>query len=286
MVEKNIKDSNETKSPSKIKKIILFCLLIIILFLGYARFIGTSGLEVKEYAIKSSELPSSFDGLKIVHLSDIHYGTTINQKRLENIVLEVNSLKPDIIVFTGDLYDETIEITDNIRKEITSTLSKLDSKLGAYAVSGNHDYSNSLYNTIIEESGFIRLDSNSKIIYNQGEEPIEIVGYPSIREDNPNYDYALSDYYKIALIHEPDAITYLLDKNIDLVLAGHSHGGQVRIPFIGAIVRPEGCIKYPDSYYDFDNTKLYVSYGLGTSGVKLRFLARPSINLYRFYKVD
>lgn len=275
-------EKKEVKKMPTWQVILLIIVLIIIGLLLYVRFIGTSGFIVKEYPIYSDKLPSSFDGLKIVHISDIHYGS-MSKDKLIKIVNEINNIKPDIVVFTGDLYDEFTVLTDDNKKDISEVLSKIEATIGKYAVSGNHDYSNDGYPQLIENSGFTYLNSNSKIIYYHGSTPIEIVGYPSYIKDNPNYDYELSDYFKIALIHEPDAIDSLADKNIDLVLSGHSHGGQVRLPFIGALTTPEGAKKYYDAYYTVGNSKLYVSYGLGTVLLPVRFFDRPSFNVYRLY---
>ena len=103
------------ESKKSILKIIIMFLIIFILFLLYAYFIGTKGLIVKEYKINAS-IPDSFDGLKIVHLSDIHYNRTIKEKELKKIVKQVNLINPDIIVITGDILDNDIDATDS--KEI------------------------------------------------------------------------------------------------------------------------------------------------------------------------
>ena len=122
---KNKETDIESKKKSPVKRILATIFIIGLLILLYARFIGTMGLVVKEYGINSSNLPKSFDGLKVVHISDIHYGTIVNQKRLENIVNEINKIKPDIVVFTGDLYDESINMTETLQNEVINTLNKL-----------------------------------------------------------------------------------------------------------------------------------------------------------------
>lgn len=275
--------SEEVPKTSSFKKIIILIFLIGLSLLAYTRYVGTSGLIIKDYPITSDSLPDNFDGLKIIQFSDVHYDSIINQNKLASIVETINNEKPDIIVFTGDLYDESLTITDDVKNELITTLSNLNAPLGKYAVSGNHDYSSDQYQNIITASGFTYLNSNSKLIYNNGKEPIEIVGYPSYLKDQPNYEYELSSYYKIALIHEPDAINSLEDKNINIAFAGHSHGGQVRFPFIGATYTPEGAKKYYNEHYTVNNTELYVNYGLGTVLLRLRYFDHPSINLYRFY---
>lgn len=277
----NIQKEKNTKNTLKSILLKIIILLFIIYFI--MRFIGNLGINVKEHSIVSNNIPSSFDGTKIVHFSDIHYGSSINKNKLKKIVQEINNLKPDIVVFTGDLYDEFINITDTMQKEMIEELSKIETKLGKYAVSGNHDYSDTVYESIINNSGFKYLNNTSELIYNGIGNPIELVGYPDARKDTPNYDIPLTDNYKIALIHEPDEIEKLQNHNINLVLAGHSHGGQIRLPFIGKIVTPQGSTKYYDEYYKINDTTLYISYGLGNSMVNLRLFNHPSFNLYRLY---
>ena len=273
----------EVKKGSKLKMIIIIIVLLITLLILYMRFVGTNGFIVKEYGVYSEKLPSEFNGLKIIHLTDIHYGK-MGKEKLEKIVLDVNKNKPDIIVFTGDLYDEFTVLTDKNKEDIKEVLNKLEARLGKYAVSGNHDYSNPGYDELIVDSGFTYLDSESIDLYDNSNEAISIYGYPSYREDTPDYDLDYNDNYKIALIHEPDAIDSIIDKDFDLVLAGHSHGGQVRLPIIGSIRKVEGAKKYDNEYYLVSDTPLYISYGLGESGFKLRLFDRPSYNMYRLYK--
>ena len=172
-------------------------------------------------------------------------------------------------------------MTDTLQSEVINTLNKLEVTIGKYAVSGNHDYSDTIFEDLITKSGFTYLSNESKIIYNNGPTPIEIVGYPDSRKDNPDYTISLTDYYKIALIHEPDELDNIKDKGFDLVLSGHSHGGQVRLPIIGKIITPPGSKKYYDEYYKVGDTDLYISSGLGTSLYKFRLFNRQSINFYR-----
>ncbi len=263
---------------------LIIIVLVIICLLIYIRFVGTHGFIVKEYAIKSEKLPSSFNGLKIVHLSDIHFAT-VGKNNMLKVVDEINIIKPDIVVFTGDLYDEFSIVTDDVKNDMIEVLSKINSNLGKYAVSGNHDYSADIYEEILSKSNFTYLNNESKLIYYKGDTPIELIGFPSYLKGEVNYDIELSDNYKIALIHEGDAIENIKDKNIDLVLAGHSHGGQVRFPFIGAFkpLLPDGAKKYYDEYYKVNNSDLYISSGLGESQFILRWFNKRSFNLYRLY---
>lgn len=274
------------------KFIIILVIIILILGLGllYSRFIATSGLKVKEYKVVNNKITDSYHGLKIIHLSDIHYNSTINEKELNNIVDKVNEIKPDIVVLTGDLIDERLSYDKDI---IINCLNKIEAKLGKFAVSGNHDIPLDDYNYIIKESGFTSLYNKYELIYSKTSEPIIISGIGYGDEDigikTEQYDKYISELkaddikpiYSILLVHEPDTVDNLDLNKYDLVLAGHSHGGQVRIPFIGKLYTPEGAKKYYDEYYKINNTDLYISSGLGTSMYKFRLFNRPSFNFYR-----
>ena len=282
MEEEEIIEEEEVKPHIKLKKIIIIIILLIATLFIYTRYIATYGFIVKEYGVINDKLPSNFNGIKIAHLSDIHYGS-VGKEKLESIVKEVNIMKPDIIVFTGDLYDEYFNLNDEAKTSIIEVLSKLEAPLGKYAIDGNHDYDFEGYDELIKQSGFTYLKNESKLIYYNGDEPIEIVGYSSYLKGEPNYNIETSANYKIALIHEGDALDNIVNKNYNLVLAGHSHGGQVRIPFIGALTSVEGAKKYSEEHYPINNGDLYISFGLGQTKYMYRAFNKPSFNFYRLY---
>ncbi len=276
------------------KFIVITCVIILIIsgLLLYSRFIATSGLNVKEYKVVNDKIIDEYHGLKIVHLSDIHFGSTITENDLDHLVNKVNELNPDIVVITGDIIDERISYDKNI---LIDYLKKIQSKLGKFAISGNHDLPLDDFNSIVEESGFTNLDNTYKLIYANSNKPIIISGISSNYSDSSNigtktakfdnYIANLTDdvkpIYSILLIHEPDFIDSLNVDNYDLILAGHSHGGQVKLPLIKKLYTPYGAKKYYDEYYKINQTDLYISSGLGTSKLKFRLFNRPSINFYR-----
>lgn len=269
---------------------IIIIIFIIIVFILYARFIGTKGLIVKEYSIKAN-IPESFDGLKIVHISDIHYDRTIKEKELKNLVKKVNLINPDIIVITGDIFDREI-FNDNAKDILTKYFKEMNAKIGKYAINGNHDLNHKEFNDVLKNSDFKNLNNTYELIYYKDYDPIVITGLSS-SFDKKNVNEKLLEYkkfisendikYKILLLHEPDTIDDI-DENFDLILAGHSHNGQVRLPLIGAIVLPKYAKRYYKEHYTINNTELYISSGLGTSRLPLRFLNHPSINFYRINK--
>ena len=284
MREERLKEREKKKGRKKVTTIIIIILLIIALLFIYMRYIATSGFIVKEYNVTSEKLPESFNGFKIAHLSDIHYAS-IGKEKLDSVVEEVNIMRPDIIVFTGDLYDRFSNLPDDMKDKIVDSLSKLEAPYGKFAVSGNHDYEHDGYQELIERCGFTYLQNESKLIYNNGNTPIELVGYPSIINGEPDYNIQLTDNYKIALIHEGDVFDNIKDKNFNLVLAGHSHGGQVRLPLIGSIkfMLPEYGKKYSEEHYLVNDSEIYVSSGLGEAEYYIRAFNKPSFNFYRLY---
>lgn len=279
--EKETKETKENKSH-----IFIYILLIIGLIIIYSRYIATTGIQIKEYSVINNKIPESFKGFKVVHFSDLKYGSTTDQKYLKKLVNKINELNPDIIIFTGDLISSNYKLTDNDKKSIIENLNKLDPKIDIYSIRGDNDI-NETYNSIITQTKIIEINNLNKLIYYKGDTPIMLIGLDDSINGNQSLDIAFNyeenNYYKILIAHEPDTYEKIKDKNIDLFLAGHSLNGQVRLPFIGSIYTPTGAKKYYDSKYKIDNTEIYISNGLGTSKIPYRLNNRPSINLYRFY---
>lgn len=285
--------NEEEKKKHPIIKFLIIFVLIVAAILLYSRFIATKGLVTKEYKITSSNIQDNFHGFKIVHISDIHYGRTTDKKDLEKIVNEINLLKPDIVVLTGDLIDKDTELNETLKSEIIESLNSISVTVGKYAISGNHDNNFSEWESIINDSGFKNIGDNYELIYSDGYTPILLAGLSSNLNNqtditeryNKILNYAteenIRDLYKILLIHEPDYINNIDYSNFNLILAGHSHNGQVRLPFVGGIILPNGAKKYYKEYYKLNNTDLYISSGIGTSQISFRLFNRPSINFYR-----
>lgn len=288
-IDENIdnEDFNEEKPKKKhiIRRIFFGLILTIALIILYARYIGTTGLIIKEYSINSN-IPNSFDGLKIAHFSDFHYGRTTNIDSLKNLVKEINLTKPDIIIFTGDFIDKDFKINSNEINDIKNELSKLNSTYGKYYITGNHDIKNEHYKEILDYAGFTNLDDNFDIIYSKDNESILLSGTNYNSDLNYLNDLFTKDLpsYKINIMHIPDTFDSIKKYNFNLVLAGHSHNGQVTLPFYGAMYTPKGAKKYYKPYYKIDNTDFYISSGIGTSVYNFRLFNRPSFNLYRLNK--
>lgn len=273
----------EEKKGGFFRKLFFSIILIITLTIVYARYVGTTGLFIKEYNIDNNKFPKSFNGLKIAHFTDFHYGTTTNMTSLKKLVKEINLMKPDIIVFTGDFVDKNYKISNEETTNISNELLKLNSTYGNYYVSGNHDIKLATFDQMMINSNFINLNDKYDIIYNKNNEAILLNGlsYNSDLEmTNELFKNELPNY-KINIMHVPDMYLNIKNYNFDLILAGHSHNGQIVLPLYGALYTPNGAKKYYKPYYDINNSDFYISSGIGTSNYNFRIFNRPSFNFYR-----
>lgn len=258
---------------------ILFTLIIIITcFYLYGRYLNPYSFKINEIAITNENLNSAYNGLKIAQFSDLHYGRTTNEDTLKKLVKEINELNADIIIFTGDLYD-TKNISNKDKELVTKYLKKINAKLFKFACLGDYDLKNeNTIKGILESSNFIVLDNSSRLVYFEDKTPINFIGLRDNENITELYD---NDYFNITIMHKPDLVKSL--KNTPIAFAGHSLGGQFRIPFIGGIKKKDGANTYIEAFHQVNNTKLYISNGLGTEDLSLRFFNSPSITLYRLY---
>ena len=275
----------------KFIKILLIPIIIITIVLLYSRYIGTSGLITKEYKIETSKIDTSFDGLKVIHFSDLHYLRVINDAYLKKVVNEINLINPDIVFFTGDLIDKDFEITETEKDKLIDLLTNINSKYGKYAIIGNHDAirKEEELKDIYQNSGFTLMQNTYDIIYGNNDDKLFIGGLDTYSYDKADIDKVMEYFstnddinYKIILVHEPDYIDTILSKyDVSLVLSGHSHNGQINIPYIKKIFLPYGSTKYYENYYQVENADLYISSGLGESRINFRLFNKPSFNFYR-----
>lgn len=276
----------------KLRRWVKIVLIVIILFTSiflYSRYLGTKGLKVKEYSIINSNIPESFYGIKIIHISDIHYKVTTTKSDLEKMVNEINLLKPDIVLITGDIFDNNIKYSNKDYEDIKKILKNIDYNIGKYAIKGEEDLNIKKWESIINDSDFYNLNDSYKLIYNKSIDPILLVGISSnyknnhIKETLNNIYSEIKDKYNysILILHEPDFIDKIDYSNFNMILSGHSHNGQINLPFIGGLIKDKYSNIYYKEYYKLDKTKLFISSGIGTNKYKFRLFNKPSINLYR-----
>lgn len=254
--------------------------IFICLFLIIWLFYEPSKLIIKRLKIKDEELK----GLKIVFASDFHI-KFYEQKRLEKIVNMINSENPDLILSTGDFFSGYRNKSTMTLDKIAKELGKIKSKYGFYTTLGNHDYhrNNEKVAQELSNYGIITLSNNNTFIEKDNKK-IYISGVEDLKTGNPNVEKALENTNgaTILLTHSPDVFENV-PQTVNLTLAGHLHGGQVRFPFIGAVFCPSKFgTKYASGYFEENNKKMYVTTGIGTSKLPIRMLCTPEIVVIEF----
>jgi uncharacterized protein len=244
-------------------------------------------------------LPSAWNGLRIIQLSDFHYDPYFSVTPIRKAVEIVNALKPDLIALTGDFITETrySEMFVSWRQQsyyaqkCAELLGHLQSRLRSFAILGNHDVAHGADIVIgfLEASG-IKVLRNSSVSFAQNGARFWLAGVDDVLEGQPDLKKSLSgipaDEAVILLAHEPDFALDASQFAIDLQLSGHSHGGQIRVPFVGPIYLPDLAHKFPKGFYRVGNMQLYTNVGLGTITVPMRFDCPPEITLFTLHSAN
>ena len=287
-----VKKKKRTKFLLFSLKILVIILLVILLFYVLNKNFFTKKIFVKENRIIDDKIPISFDGLKIIHFSDLHYGTTIFIDDVIKLIELINERKPDLVVFTGDLIDKNYQLKTVEQEKLISALSNINATFGKYTIMGEDD--NEQFSTIMNQSDFNILNNDYDLIYNDSNEPILITGISSKLKNRDDIGHAFryfsnevhnSEIFTISLIHEPDLVDKFCNLySVDLVLAGHSHNGSICYPWGGTPYKINGALKYHEEKYNINDTQMFISSGIGTNGNGIRFLCFPSINFFRLSK--
>jgi len=252
---------------------------------------GNTAMELNTYTISSLKLPESFDGYRIAHVSDLHNAEM--GKDNETLLSMLRDADPDMIAITGDLIDSRntdIEVALQFVREAVKIAP-------CYYVTGNHEARVNEYGELkaeMEAAGVTVLEDVRKEISIEGE-TITLIGV-----NDPSYqtDYLFGDAesvidskleelhtenagFTILLSHRPELFDTYADHDIDLVLSGHAHGGQFRLPFIGGLVAPNQGLfpEYDAGIYTEGNTNMLVSRGVGNSILPFRINNRPEVIL-------
>ena len=262
-----------------------FALIIIAaLLLGYAYKIEPYRLRQSEFSLSGEFSKSAARSFTIVLFGDTHFGFCYSPDQFEKAAEKIRLLEPDLIVFTGDLVDDLNTYSGDF-SEIEEVLAALPAKYGKFAVHGNHDYALSgkpVYVEIMEAGGFTVLTNETALI---PELNTVIYGIDDCLIGNGNPDILLgadARYFNLVLCHEPDFFDAFSSHPISLMLSGHTHGGQVRLPFglTDRFLPPYGQT-YISGLYQNPGCTLYVTNGLGTTKLPLRFGAVPEITVLR-----
>ncbi|MFJ8412826.1 metallophosphoesterase [Bacillus paramycoides] len=251
----------------------------------YAKYIEPHCVSFTKHTLKSPLIPRSFHGMKILQFSDLHLGYYFSLQHLSQIVSKINAENPDIVLFTGDLIDNYQTYTE--APFVASILKNIKAPFGKFSIYGNHDhggYGTEYYDHIMRESGFELLQNKETRIRLLDNSEISIFGIDDILLGKPKIEETLQraqqNIYTIVLVHEPDIAPQIATYPINLQLSGHSHGGQVQLPFLGAIITPALAKYYIEGFYNVRNLTLYVNRGLGRTRVPFRFMAKPEITLF------
>jgi predicted MPP superfamily phosphohydrolase len=244
---------------------------------GYSFGIEPRLIEVVNRKIKLSRLSSSFHGTRVVVFGDLHAGFHMEEHHVLHVVDKVMEQKPDLLLFTGDLVDDSQQILPSIIPH----LKKLQAPLGKYAVLGNHDYHGGQVVSSLQQSGFHVLQNTHHLI-KKGLDTLVIAGIEDMLQGEADLSQALNgvpEACTILLSHCPDFADQIETNQVDLQVSGHSHGGQIRFPFIGALITPPGGQKYIDDLYQLEKTKVYVNRGIGTTILPFRFHCQPQLSV-------
>jgi predicted MPP superfamily phosphohydrolase len=239
-------------------------------------------IEVVRRRIGIPKLPSKLDGLTAVQISDLHLnGTSDVHSRM---VAEVKKLKPDVILFTGDLIDEQSALADG-----HAIFASWQPPLGIWAVPGNWDHTatNDQIDLLTRslESAKVQFLVNRSA---QLEDGLWLAGVDDPSSSHEDIGDAMRDIpssaARILLAHSPDIVNSLQDTTFGLVLAGHTHGGQVNLPFFnGAWLKDGASHEYVQGLYDVHGSPLYVNRGIGTTTLPIRLGARPEITQFTLH---
>lgn len=270
----------------------LLWLLIAVMLLSAAGifiYFQNNALVTTEISHRSAELPKEFDEYKIVHLTDLHNKSFGSEQK--KLIEKVENAAPDVIFFTGDLIDSE---TKDMRESLI-LMEQLVSLAPTYFVTGNHEWWSGNFEVLEEELKAleVRVLRNEAVEITEGKETIQLLG----TDDPAHTEYTRSDEeiiqeniqearadieesrFKILLSHRPEVFSVYADYEFSLVFSGHAHGGQVRLPFFGALAAPQQGLfpAYTAGAYTENNTTMVVGRGLGNSVIPVRIFNRPEI---------
>ncbi len=233
-------------------------------------------------SVKIADLDTAFDGFRFLLLADSHCGPFTGSDFIKKAVNVVNSENPDAVLLLGDFSHQNGKYI----KPGIAPFAKLKAKLGVFAVLGNHDHWHGKEQTISAlKSANVKLLQNEAVQLKRGEASIILGGVDDLWEGRPNVNRAFGNLPKtiprILMSHNPDYAEHIHSSiRVDLMLSGHTHGGQVNLPFIGAPILPVTTgQKYRAGFVDGPACKVYISRGLGTVTPPVRFRCRPEITV-------
>jgi uncharacterized protein len=250
---------------------------------AYSRLIEPYNYLISETDILIRNLPTAFEGFRITQLTDIHHSRILGLNEVRRVVSLAQQTKPDMFVLTGDYstsYRRYIE-------PCAEALSSLSAPEGVWAVLGNHDhYTDPELTTRALQRQHIAVLNNAHTTLRHGSDSLQLSGIDDWTWNAADWSRAFSgltpDTPTILLSHQPSVLDFEQTENVALILSGHTHGGQLSFPLLGAPARfATNDMKYARGLFRRGDTQLYVSTGTGVIGLPLRFGVRPEIAVLR-----
>lgn len=249
---------------------------------GYASFWEPGQLDMIRLSFRCPRLPAAFDGIRIALFSDLHLGFYSRKSVIAKLAEAIEGESPDLVLFTGDAVDSEAEAL----REYLPLLASMNGKLGKFAILGNHDYMihPDLVADMLKIAGFQVLRNGNALVERLGAK-IAIVGLEDGLKGFPDPDEGLrgipNGLFTLLMMHEPDYADTASAYPFDMQLSGHSHGGQVRFPLIGAMLTPPGAKRYVMGTYAVGERAmpLYVNRGIGETHLPIRFLCTPELTV-------
>jgi uncharacterized protein len=256
----------------------------------YAREVETRRVEVRPVTLTLPRLAPEFDGYRVVQFGDLHLDDWSKPERLHRLVEKVNEQRPDLVAITGDFASYSAREFDEER--LIEALRALRARDGSVAILGNHDYLTDvkLVRRCIREGGVTELINGVRTL-RRGEAALHVAGIDDVMEGRSRLDLVLRELPEegaaILLAHEPDfADVSAATGRFDLQLSGHSHGGQVAVPFLRRLILPPFSQRYTRGLYDVRGMIQYTNRGIGFVHARLRFLCRPEITVFTLRSPD
>lgn len=267
---------------SLFRRTIVICATLIIILAIYSIIVEPNFMiRTNVISLKFKKLPKAFDGYKIVQISDLHFGIFHLPIRNDLVINIISKIRPNLIVITGDLVSNIGSAKDVIR-----FIKRLTFISNVVIVFGNWDHISGFtsYKETLQKLSKVFVLENSHIVVTKNDERIYIIGVDDPHLGFDNLTKALSKVpnqaFKILLAHSPQIIDKAKGK-VDLILTGHTHGGQVVIPLIGPLFvpLPSKYRRYVAGLFEIQGTYLYVNRGIGTSILPIRFNCPPEITV-------
>jgi predicted MPP superfamily phosphohydrolase len=249
---------------------------------AYSTFVEPYAYQLNTTDILIPDLPDAFDGFRIAQLTDIHHSRLVSLEEVRRVAQLAHSARPDLIVLTGDY-------TTTYRRYIepcAEALGTLSAPHGVFAVLGNHDhYTDPQLTTRALERAHISVLNNANTLLRQGPDTLQLIGIDDWgwnAADWPRAFHGTTPHRpSLLLSHQPRVLDLAETQSVSLIISGHTHGGQLSLPFIGAPARFNKELNYVRGLYRRQHTQLYVSPGTGVIGLPLRLGVPPEITLLR-----